>query len=133
MELQPYRSGVSSIQGPRHVGSSSTSFSSVPCCHRITWMSAASMGGGAAVSTQCVPRYSMLSGSGGDCRKPAADRDGPTGRSVVLYLPWPRSCLSETRPYPAAGPTHKTIVAARFLTARFRSQTKMTRSFCFEV
>jgi hypothetical protein len=50
MELRPYRGGVSSVQGLRHVGSSSTS-SSVPCHRRITWMSAASMGSEAAVST----------------------------------------------------------------------------------
>jgi hypothetical protein len=133
VELQLYRGGVSSVLGLWHVGSSSTSFSSVPCRRHITWMSATSMGGGAAMSTQCVPHCSMLSGSGGDSRKPAADRDGPTGRSVVLYLPWPRSFLLETRPCPAADPAHKAIVAARFLTARSRSQTKMTRSSCFEV
>jgi hypothetical protein len=51
MELRPYRGGVSSVQGLRHVGLSSTSFSYVPCRRRITWMSAASMGGGVAVST----------------------------------------------------------------------------------
>jgi hypothetical protein len=73
VELQPYRGGVSSIQELRHVGLSSTSFSSVPCRHRITWMSTASMVGRAAVSMQCVPHCSMLSGSGGDSRKPAAD------------------------------------------------------------
>jgi hypothetical protein len=121
VELQPYRGGVSSVQGLWHVGSSSTSFS-VSCCRRITWMSAASMGGGAAVSTQCVPHCSMLSGSGGDSRKPAADRDGPTGRSVVLYLPWPRSCLSETKPCQVAGPAQKAIVVVWFLTASSRSQ-----------
>jgi hypothetical protein len=64
----------------------------------------------------------MLSGSGGDSRKPASDRDGLMGRSVVLYLPWPRSWLSETRPCQVAGPAQKAIVAARFLTASSRSQ-----------
>jgi hypothetical protein len=87
----------------------------------------------AGMSMQCVPHCSMLSGSGGDSRKPAADQDGHMGRGVVLYLPWLRSCLSETKPCPAPGPAHKAIVAARFLTARSRSQTKMTRSSCFEV
>jgi hypothetical protein len=44
VELLSYHGGVSSIQGLRHVGLSSTSFSSVPCCRRIMWMSTASMG-----------------------------------------------------------------------------------------
>jgi hypothetical protein len=104
MGLQPYHGGVSSVQGLWHVGSSSTSFSSMPCRRHITWMFATSMGGGAAVSMQCVPHCSMLSSSDGDSRKPAADRGGPTGRSIVLYLPWPRSFLSETRPCPRGRP-----------------------------
>jgi hypothetical protein len=87
VELQPYRGGVSSVQRIRYVGSSSTSSSSVPFRRSITWMSAASMGGEAVVSTQCVPHCSMLSGSFGDFRKPVADRDVPTGRSVYcIYL-----------------------------------------------
>jgi hypothetical protein len=86
VELQPYRGGVSSVQGLRHVGSSSTSFSSMPCRRRITWMSTASMGGGAAVSTQCVPHCSMLSSFSADSRKLAADRDGPTGAKCYIVF-----------------------------------------------
>jgi hypothetical protein len=65
-------------------------------CPQHPWVAGRPWARSASHTAQCCPALVPILGSLQRIEM------APRGRSVILYLPWPRSCLSETRPCPAA-------------------------------